>query len=705
MNSAIPDSAKDVAPKGPDALTFGDLLAVIWRRRHWSLPVFLLATLLTAFSLFRTTPLYEATATIGVDNRQANTLSFSADASVAPSDISLLNTQRDLLTTNEVLEMTLKNCLLGTSPVYASAGPLAAKVLLRRIKFPAGKDVAWIIPLSLRDEDPDRAVIGLRTLLDSFLSKQVERSAERAKLALAFLSQSVAQQRSVVEEGRNKEQAFRMDNKVLGTDPDHNQYSDRLDALDSQQVDLERQIASCKATLDLYADTDALPEAERIGALMRIDGIVDAPVVLDRNRELADLIDQQIVLRQKYLDRHPRMVEITEQIANKKLQLREAVAAARASEESVYQQLMAQNRMLATSITNQEYELNVYRRALISLDAMTQEATSQENLLDHLLQRQGEEEVSSRLNSNIAQVVDPVTCDRQPANIYPSFFLFSALALGALMAVATSFLVEALDTRVRGPIGAQNQSGLTVVGQIPHMKGMKIVGRNGDPNQPQIIAEAFRDLRSALLLFAGRRTERSKVMLITSPGPGEGKSTVSVRLALSLASTGSRVLLIDADMRRPTLHLQLGMEQGDSGLSLLLAGEQGNEPVPTSFDNLDLLAVGIRPPNPSEILHGKNLADALEGFRKKYDHIIIDTPPVGIVSDALTIAEHVDQILLVARDRHTKKSALAHVMVRMEMLRPKIIGILLNGEQRERDRLYYYQYENYDYVEKPERQH
>jgi len=684
MTPSPSDSSAVAAPEAvPNQVSVTDYLSTIWNRRILFIPVLLSVTTLTLLGLLRMKPLYEATATVLVDNETKTAFDIEPETNENTSDLGLLNTQRDLFTTNDLLYFSLNNSPLKDNPIYQNAGLKALSVLNKRIKVVTSKD-SWIINLSLRDEDSDRAKSGLQTLLDGFLAKQIERASNRAKLALTFMSQSVAEQQNRVEEIRNKVQAFRSDRNVLGSDPDHNYLSDRLDALDTEQVDLDRQVAASKSVLDQFSAIDHQDKDSYLQAMLRIDDIASNPTVLDEERQLNDLLDQQIQLGQKYLDRHPQMITLKEQISFKRNQLAESVAVARATSEATHQRLILQSNSLTDSITKQEHELNEYRRNLLSLEVLDQELKSREDLLDQLLQRQGEEEVESRLNSNIVQVVDPVRCDGDPVNIKIGLFSAAALALGLGIATAAAMLAEALDKRLRGTSGLQKLTKLPILGQIPFISK---ISKPGNENTPSNFDEAFRMLRSAIRLLI-RQNASSKVIVVTSSAPGEGKSTISVHLAVTMATTASRVLLIDADMRRPSLHDLLNMTC-DSGLSFRLIGAEKNAPMPTKFPNLDFLGVGVRPPNPSELLLGKALPDLLAEMRTKYDYIIIDTPPVGLVSDAISVAEFSDYIILVVRDRYTSTLSLQGALARMHPLIGKIIGVVFNAD-RMTDSKYYY---------------
>ncbi len=688
--------AAGIQPPVAAPLTLGDLLAIIWRRRVWAVTAAIVVAAAVVLGSFRMTPLFEAKASLAVDRGQ-QAVDFQRDPDAARVEYSLLNTQRDLLLSNTVLKQALDTCDLMNGPAYARA-PDAVTVLRKRLKITTSRD-SWVIEAALRDESAARATSGLEAVVASFLGKQSERSTDRSKSALGFLSQQVAEERRRVDEARARAQDFRTVHNVLGSDPDHNQYSDRLAALNLQRVELDRQLGAKRSVMHQLVEADEAagnPDAS-LQILLKVEAIGSHPVVVEQQKQLFDLLDRQIGLSQKYGARHPRMIEVSEEISTKREHLLESVTMAKATIEADYQQLQAQAADLSERIAKQEIELNVYRKNLISLEALEQETHSREKLFEQLLTRLGEEEVSSRLDTNRVMVVDPAKASLEPVNIKKTLFVAAALFLGAAAGALIALLVENLDRRVRGPLGVQSLTGLPLLGQLPHVANLLPLGRGGNPEEPNNLAEAYRAIRASLRL-ARRPGERNQVICITSSSPGEGKSTVSTRLAITLASTGAKVLLIDGDMRKPTLHHHVG-EPSDRGLSFILAGESGIEPIATAFPNLDFLGVGVRPPNPAELLHSAALAVTIERARPRYDHIIIDTPPLGLVSDAFAVAEHSDLVLLVVRDRHTSKSLLRQVMLRLSPLGGKVVGTVLNGERRESDGYYYYDYAyKYGYV-------
>jgi succinoglycan biosynthesis transport protein ExoP len=658
-------------------LTLTDLLETCWRRRWLCVGVFVVVAATVVLATFRITPQFEATATLAVE-RGRKAVDFQYDPTSNSVEFSFLNTHRDMLTANPVLEQTLSTTDLLQTKAYAEAeDPI--KVLKERVKVTTRRD-SWIITVALRDEDPERARLALKALLDAYTANQTAQKSERASGALTFLSTSVDTARTRLEDARRKEYEFRREHAIVSGAAENSLVSQRIDLLNKERATLDQQMAESHALLQQFKDADkATDPAERLKSLLRIEPVGRHPVVVEQQQQLYTAEDEAQALGQKYGERHPRMIEAQELILAKRQRLIETVAQARSSVETQYQKLKLQYDELMLRTIDAQKELNQYRADLSNFQALETETKSREEMFNRLLTRMGEEEVASRLDAKQVVQIDQPKTDLRPVNIRKTLFAAGALAAGLVAAVLAALGAEALDRRVRGASATQELTGLPLLGQLPFVPGLLPLGKGGDPEHPAVLAEAYRALRAALRLTRSSPTG-SRVLVITSSGPGEGKSTVSTRLAIALAAAGAKVLLVDADLRKPTLHKQLGDER-ERGLSYLLAGEDGIEPAPSDHQRLDVLPVGVRPPNPSELLHSPALATAIARWRTSYDYVLLDSPPLGLVSDALSVGELADGVLLVVRDRVTAKGTLRLVLDRLLPLRAKVLGLVFNAEQ------------------------
>ncbi|MFI5113773.1 MAG: polysaccharide biosynthesis tyrosine autokinase [Terriglobales bacterium] len=317
--------------------------------------------------------------------------------------------------------------------------------------------------------------------------------------------------------------------------------------------------------------------------------------------------------------------------------------------------------------------------------------------------------VTAGLRSNNIKILDPARVPMSPVEPNIPRNLAFALILGITSGVGLAFLLESMDNTVRTTEQAQIVSALPSLGMIP--LGSKSSHNGTGPKRllpsskeavelvtqvrPQSqMAESYRALRTSLLLSSLGAPPR--VIMVTSARPQEGKTTTSINSAIVLAQKGTRVLLIDADLRRPSIHKTLGMGPR-SGLSNVLTGSatlaQVIAPSPI-LPNLFILAAGTPPPNPAELLASANMKEVLDELREQYDHIVIDTPPTLSVTDAVVLSPRMDAIILVIRSGQTTKQALRRARDILLQVNAHVTGVLLNAvDLRSPDYYYYYEYQ------------
>jgi capsular exopolysaccharide synthesis family protein len=272
---------------------------------------------------------------------------------------------------------------------------------------------------------------------------------------------------------------------------------------------------------------------------------------------------------------------------------------------------------------------------------------------------------------------------------------FTAINAGLLVAFALAFGLEYLDDTVKTPDDVAKQLGLPLLGLVPAIRGERVPLLT--ETVPHDFGEAFRSLRTSLVFTSG--TEGPRIIAVTSTQPLEGKTTTACNLAMALALGGMRVLLIDADMRRPGLHKVVGIEN-EVGLSHLLVGQARTREVVqhTSEPNLFVIAAGRIPPNPSELLASERMQAFIGNLQAgPFDWVIVDTPPVLAVTDAVLVARLVSGVVFVIGSEMTRA---AHAQRAVETLmagKPKSIGVVLNRVDFNRNKYYYSRYYGYHY--------
>ncbi len=328
-----------------------------------------------------------------------------------------------------------------------------------------------------------------------------------------------------------------------------------------------------------------------------------------------------------------------------------------------------------------------------TVEDLRAEVQRKERMFDAVVARLEEINISKELGSVKTQVVQPPGPGRQTAPDIKKG-LTTAAILGLLAGLGLAFVVDSLDRRFRSPDDIRNDLGLPVVGHIPvipvsreQRRAREQEGEADDSLDPVLrvfhhprgrIAEAYRAVRTAL--YFSTRGGGHKVLQVTSPNPGDGKTTLAANLAVSIATSGKRTLLIDADFRRPRIHKVFGIADA-AGLSEVMAGtvELADAVRDTAVEGLSVLVCGQRPANPAELLTSTKFQQLIEVLREKYEFVIFDTPPVLAVTDPLAVAPRMDGVLLVIRLAKSARNVTRKTIESLDSLGATVLGVVVNG--------------------------
>jgi capsular exopolysaccharide synthesis family protein len=654
----------------PEEITVGDLLKAAWTQRYWAAISWIFVTGTVFIALLRQTPMYEAEATLFF-NRERQATVVGPNTGAGDIELGFLNAEKDRLLSTPLLRDVLVTMQLTNREPYASSTNPAG-VLAKRVQVSTGRDV-WTMTVSAEDENPDTATKILTAVLEAYERRRAVAMNARAQYSLGWLSQEVTAARTRLQQARIDEQSFRREYDILSTDPDQNHHAQRLRELELMQINLEGELAAAGA----LANAIALAAIENNpDALLRIQVINRHPVVIEQQQLLYKLQDERVLLSQKYKSAHPRYLEIEQQIAAKENHLNEAIALARASVETEQQKLQQQAKELEALILAERKILTDYRQKLVQLMALEQEVTAQQSMVERLLTAQTEQDVATRLSDNQVEILQPPEAGQKPVNIRKTLFAAASLFLGGLAATAVVAALQLTATRITGIEQALNDTELHPLSVLPESEHLD--DREAGLHFSGQIRESLNTLRTALYLSIGTN-RKGYVVEVTSAAMADGKSTVASGLAIACALAGRKVLIVDADLRRPSLHRKFN-QSVSQGTSVLLAGGevQIQEDI---IENLDFLGVGTVPPNPAELLSSKKLEQAIADWREIYDLIVIDSPPLALVSDGMLIADQADGVILVVRDRETKKRELKKAMASVNTMRHKMLGLVYNGDR------------------------
>ncbi len=664
-----------MSPPTDSPLQLADLWAMLVRRRRVAGLVAVAITIGVFVLASVTSPtLYRAEATLTL-LRGLKPVSFGNDPAPALVPEQMVNTQRELLTSKDVLEAALVMGGLTANPAYAGAAdPLS--LLQRRLRTNVVRN-SWVIAVTFDDEDPVRAETGLQSVLDAYLAHQATLARASSAEDLSFVETQLAEAAAKLLAARNLERVFRTEHSIASTDPDRNHITARIQTLAERQAIIDERLAASSALFRQVRAADAIEDRQqRMSAYLRIDTISTATVVGTLQKDLFALEGQEAELSAKYLDKHPRLIEVRSHIAAKRAQLEETITGARASIEADVALLTEQRAELAHAQERLRVDLNRYLEYLVDLQRLSLESQALQKVHDELQARQAQltaiasyDERKMSIDGRPRSAVMPKRLGNGPLAILA---LLAAIAAG----VSAAAVADSVDRTVRDGRQLRVTTGLPLFASLPAVAGVTGL-RNSGPAEPARLAEAMRGLWTALRYAAPG--DGCRIILVTSPDAGDGRTTLAARLAAGAALAGARILLVDADLRRPCQATQFG-EDRPVGLVDLLAGVPELAPSPTFIPNLDLMTAGRTPANPGELLNSHWLAEWLAHCRAHYDAVILDAPALADCADALVLAGHSDLTLLLVRCGHSRIDHLSDAILLLAPVQAQLKAVLLDSQ-------------------------
>jgi polysaccharide biosynthesis transport protein len=717
----------------PQESPVGEYIRVLIKRK-WLL-VGCLATIFSvvAIASLKMTPVYEANGTIAI-NKPDNSLNFqnSATFSLDYFDPTELETeakilQSDLLALQVVRELnldrrpefggkSLSSPSLDLAPDPLQVDPARASAVIGSFKGNlrvALSPNSRIIEVHYRSADAQMAANIVNTLMQTYVENNYKARFESTMQASDWLQKQLVDMQMKVEMSQEKLVQYQKEHEILGIDEKQNIITSKLDELNRALTAAESDRMEKEAFYRLVQSGDPDAVAASAGGVEGASGGSNqsGSILLETLRaKEADLKIQAAELNTQFGPSYPKLATINNQLkeidAETQVEMKKIASKVRGQ----YMTSLQRENMLRDALEKQKQEANKLNESAIEYNLLKRDSETYRMLYEGLLQKLKEAGVSAGLRSNNFRIVDsarPPTGPIEP-NI-PRNLLF-ALVLGLASGVGLAFMLEGLDNTIRTTEQAQMISGLAPLGMIP--LGSKSAREGANPKRlviatskeavelvtqvrPQSqMAESYRALRTSLLL--SNLGSPPKVIMVTSALPQEGKTTTSINCAVVLAQKGVRVLLIDADLRRPSIHKTLGMGPR-SGLSNVLTGSTTLEQAITRtpvLPNLFVLPAGTPPPNPAELLASANMKDVLNQLSEQYDHIVVDTPPSLSVTDAVVLSPRADAVVLVIRSGQTTKQALRRSRDILAQVNAKVVGVLLNAvDLSSPDYYYYYEYQ------------
>lgn len=630
-----------------------------------------------------------------------------------------IETQSKIITSRAVSQRVVEKLGLNTDPEFLNLMRLpeaqraeamkrvdAVAMVQGKIRVEPQKD-SRVTYIKVEDSDPNRAALLANEVAQAYADESMSQKLKVTENASKWLDE---RRDSLSASARASELSlynFRKQSDMLSTSIDDraNMVSARLSATSQALTDVQLKIAGHKARVAAIRNVQQQKGSD--------DSMwAEALPAARENLTLQKLKDRMLTLRtdctelqSRYFEQHPKLSECRDKLALVEKDFQRELGNLVMGTEAELREAVEKERNLHVLFTEARTEAFEVEKKKLELGRLQQESDSAKRQYESVFKRLKDIELSGLLRTSNVRVLDAARPSMGPIrpNV-PQTTLFGVIA-GLVAAIGLALMLEFLDSSVTSQSEIEERLGLTFLGFVPSIppteSSTKDLHIHREPKSH--IAECTRAVRTNLLFMSPDKP--IKRMLVTSSGPQEGKSTTAINLAIAMAQSGQKVLLIDTDMRRPRLHKAFGVPN-DVGVSSLVVGEgKLDEAIKTTeVPGVYLLPCGPVPPNPAELLHTRAFGELLETLDGMFDRVLLDSPPVGAVADAVVLATQVNGVVMVLKAGVTNRDVAKRTLRALQDVKATMLGAVLNDVNLERSRYgdysYGYSYRYYGYGEK-----
>jgi polysaccharide biosynthesis transport protein len=696
-----------------------DYLHILLRRK-WIVITFLIAIVTTVtIGTFLKSPLYKSVITIKIDKENPNILAFKDVVTLDRAEEDYYQTQYKVLKSRNLAKRVIRSLHLNTNPELAPDAQNQPKqaesgILSRQnsmleddgIKpslidsFLSRVEVtplqrSRLVNVSFTAHDPALAAKVANAIGESFIDLNIESKFEATNQAKTWLEKQLDEMKAKVEHAEESLNDYAAKNGIIFLEKDdQGKGSDNQNLVTKKLSELSTDVTAATAE---RISKEALSREMNSADPENSSVVMNNPLIVELKKTYAALDSEYNQMLKIYKPDYPKMVRLREQISQIKKKMDKETRKIVSSVKKDYEVALKGEKQLKAAMNAQTKEALALNERSVQYQILKREADTNKELYNGLLQRLKETGVSASLTASNIQVLDRAEVPKTPFKPNKTRNIMLSLIGGLLGGIGLAFFTEYLDNTIKTPDDVEKKIVLPPLGLVPEYSGAKSnlpieYISHSDSKSP--MAEAYRSIRTFLLLSSGGKPPR--VMMVTSPERDEGKTTTSINTAISLTTQSDvKVVIVDADMRKPRLHsiFELGNAKG---LSTYLSGnmEFGDDLIKsTDIKNFNIITAGPIPPNPAELLSSYRFRDLIQGLYSLYNFIIIDTPPILGIADPLIVSQYTDGVIMVVRSGKTPKETAKEARRLLEGVNAKILGVVLNSVDQAAMRYsYYYKY-------------
>jgi succinoglycan biosynthesis transport protein ExoP len=687
-------------------------LAVYWRmllRRRWTiLTIVAVITTLVAIVSFKTKPVYRATARVQIDSETPQIDSLQQLYQQMPTDEDFLRTEIQVLKTDQLSWRTIEQLGLQTDPTFAESKPSPdfnrrKQDMIHQFQKQLTAELvpsSRIIRVSFDSTNPQLASRVANGLVNNFIDYNFRVKYDATREATARMEQQLDEMKAQVEKSQQALVEYQREHAIANINDKQNLVNQQLGEL---SANLSRAQADRFQKEALYNVVRTDPS--------QIAAIAQTELLQRLQEKYADLNNQYTEALNQYGPNYPKVVRLQKQVAEVQTLIQKERDRVLNKIRNDYTAAQAQERLIATEVARQKEEVANLNNLMVEQNILAGEFESNQKMYQSLLQHLKDATVSAGLRSTNVHLVDPALAPVTPIRPKKLQNIILAALSSMILGMVLVLVQESMDHSVKSAdeaeviLGAPMLATVPAMERIPRRMASRSMPSPGSPAALAIlkapkspIAEAYRALRTSVLLSLPDGAHRT--LLITSANAGEGKTCTAINLAMSLGQRGESVLLLECDLRRPSIARVLGID-GRKGLSTVLTDrhtvEEAIQSVPQA-PSVSILAAGPVAYGPAELLSSPKMNALVRELAQQFSYIVLDSPPMLAVTDASILASMADGILVVVEGGATARRALSQVRRLAEVTGARLLGLVLNKIDARQGEYYGYYGRNYGYV-------
>jgi succinoglycan biosynthesis transport protein ExoP len=692
------------------------------RKYKWAiLALALVVALVAAVVAYSTTPIYEAKTTVLIETSKQKVVSIEDVYSGMGASREYFQTQVEIIKSREVALKAIAKLKLYDHPAHDPRAPKTGIAAFKeQIGFAVEKaPVEWtekalteavlgsftgnltIEPIRLsqlvviRFQSPDAALAArvTDTIANTYIENDLDARYQMTRTASVWLQEQLSGLKDKLNQSEQALQGYRDKQGLVTMSKDSQGGSgQQMEQLQSRLIEARTRRAEVEATYNI------IKQASKGGDLTSQPAVLNSAQVTDAKRQTTEAARKVAEVSQRYGKEHPKYLQAESDAKSASENLQRQIELVVGGITNEYERARSTEKMLESALASARGGVQSVNRKEFALGQFEREVESNKQMYDMFIKRAKETNVGGDLQTTVARIVDVAALPRTPIKPKKSMIVGVAFVVGLLAGVMLALLLELLDNTFKTTEDVEKrlkQPLLTIMPKLDKKDAeRKVSGRIVMDHPNALYSEAIRTARTGVLLSSVDMPSRT--IVVTSSVPGEGKSTFSSNLAMAHALT-KKTLLVDADMRRPSIAKCYALDPNAPGLSELVAGTAKLSDCIHQIEGSKLMVLtsGVIPPNPLELLHSERFARTLEALAKHFEIVIIDTPPVELVSDAAVVAARASGVIFVTKAHSTPYPLARKSLQRLRRAEAHIIGVVLNALDFNKAEKYYGEYSGY----------